>query len=64
MPGPVGGVRVLELGEIIAGPHAATARADLGAEVVKLERPGGEGGAGLDSSRRGLRTRHPMARAL
>ena len=64
MPGPVGGVRVLELGQIIAGRHAAPALADLGAEVVKLEPPGGEGGAGLDSSRRGLRTRHPMARAL
>ena len=54
MPGPVGGVRVLELGQIIAGRHAAPALADLGAEVVKLEPPGGEGGAGLDSSRRGL----------
>ena len=52
MPGPLDGVRVLELGQIIAGPYAATALADLGAEVVKLEPPGGEGGAGWGSSRR------------
>ena len=44
MPGTLDGVRVLELGQIIAGQHAATALADLGAEVVKLEPPGGEGG--------------------
>ena len=47
MPGPLDGVRVLELGQIIAGPYAATALADLGAEVVKLEPPGGEGGRRL-----------------
>ena len=60
MPGPVGGVRVLELGQIIAGQYAATALADLGAEVVKLEPPGARAGDGLDSSRRALRSRRPM----
>ena len=64
MPGPVGGVRVLELGQIIAGQYAATALADRGAEVVKLEPPGARARDGSDSSRGGLRTRHPMARTL
>ena len=61
MPGPVGGVRVLELGQIIAGQYAATALADLGAEVLKLEPPGARAGAGWGSSRRALRSRRPMA---
>jgi crotonobetainyl-CoA:carnitine CoA-transferase CaiB-like acyl-CoA transferase len=37
---PLEGLRVLELGHIIAGPSAGLLLADLGADVVKVERPG------------------------
>jgi formyl-CoA transferase len=39
------GVRVLELGQVLAGPFAGAILADLGAEVVKLERVEGGGDA-------------------
>jgi crotonobetainyl-CoA:carnitine CoA-transferase CaiB-like acyl-CoA transferase len=38
---PLAGLRALELGHIVAGPSAALILADLGADVVKIERPGG-----------------------
>ena len=37
---PLDGLRVLELGHIVAGPSAGLLFADLGADVVKVERPG------------------------
>ena len=40
MASPLKGVRVLELGQFIAGPFAGLALADLGAEVIKIEKPG------------------------
>ena len=39
--GPLAGVRVIELGGIGPGPHAAMMLADLGADVVRVRRPGG-----------------------
>lgn len=38
--GPLAGVRVVELGSMIAGPFTATLLADFGAEVIKVEQPG------------------------
>jgi len=39
--GPLRGVRVVEIAGIGPGPHGATILADLGADVIRLERPGG-----------------------
>jgi formyl-CoA transferase len=37
--GPLTGLRVIELGMLVAGPHAARLLAEMGAEVIKLEAP-------------------------
>lgn len=44
--GPLKGVKVIEIAGIGPGPHAATLLADLGADVVRVERPGGASSAG------------------
>ena len=38
--GPLAGLKVLEMGQLIAGPFAAKTLADFGAEVIKIEPPG------------------------
>ena len=39
---PLGGLRVVEVGHYVAAPYAATLFADQGADVIKIERPGGD----------------------
>ncbi|HEY2764863.1 MAG TPA: CaiB/BaiF CoA-transferase family protein [Pseudonocardiaceae bacterium] len=41
MPGPLAGLRVIELAGLGPAPHAAMLLADLGADVVRVERPSG-----------------------
>ncbi|MBU6270180.1 MAG: CoA transferase [Betaproteobacteria bacterium] len=38
--GPLAGLKVIELGQLIAGPFAAKTLADFGAEIIKIEPPG------------------------
>jgi formyl-CoA transferase len=39
--GPLSGLKVIELGQLIAGPFAAKTLSDFGADVVKIEPPDG-----------------------
>src|SRR5258708_16050610 len=50
MPGPMEGIRVVEVGMWVAGPSAAAVLGDWGADVVKIEPPDGDPFRGLISS--------------
>ena len=54
MKGVLDGVRVVELGQVLAGPFAGAIFADLGADVIKVEKPDG----GDDARRMGPDFRH------
>jgi crotonobetainyl-CoA:carnitine CoA-transferase CaiB-like acyl-CoA transferase len=43
MPGPLGGLRVLDFGQYLAGPFGPMLLADLGADVIKVEPTRGDG---------------------
>ena len=50
--GPLGGIKVVELGQLIAGPFAAKTLADFGADVIKIEPPARGTDLGGDPLRR------------
>ncbi|HTP76856.1 MAG TPA: CoA transferase [Rhizomicrobium sp.] len=52
MPGPLHGVTIIDLTSFIFGPYATQTLGDLGAEVIKVEAPGG------DKQRFGLKQHH------
>ena len=56
MAGPLQGLRVVELAGIGPGPHAAMILGDLGADVVRVERPSKSGKPSGDSMLRNRRS--------
>ena len=77
---PLDGIRVLDLSRFVAGPLCAQLLGDMGAEVIKVERPGGEDARDQGARYKGeslyamaynrnkhgitLDTRHPRAPAI
>ena len=64
MAGPLQGLRVVELAGIGPGPHAAMILGDLGADVVRVERPKKGGGVPVTSHDSTLRNRRLVAADL
>ena len=55
---PLEGIRVLDLSEILPGPYATLMLADFGAEVIKIERPGGDYVRSIGPFINGISARH------
>ena len=64
MAGPLQGLRVVELAGIGPGPHAAMILGDLGADVVRIERPGNGPGIPIKGRDQLLRNRRSVAANL
>ena len=64
MAGPLHGLRVIELASIGPGPHAAMILGDLGADVVRVERPGKLGGIPTTKREAALRNRRSVTADL
>ncbi|WP_284225141.1 CaiB/BaiF CoA transferase family protein [Mycobacterium antarcticum] len=64
MAGPLQGLRVVELAGIGPGPHAAMILGDLGADVVRIERPGKGGAVPVGTRDSMLRNRRSVAADL
>jgi alpha-methylacyl-CoA racemase len=54
--GPLTGLRILEFAGIGPGPFCGMLLSDLGADVVRIDRKGGQGGAATDITARGRRS--------
>jgi crotonobetainyl-CoA:carnitine CoA-transferase CaiB-like acyl-CoA transferase len=54
MPGPLEGVRIIELAAMLAGPWATMILGDQGAEVIKVEPPAGDQTRSLGNRSRGM----------
>jgi crotonobetainyl-CoA:carnitine CoA-transferase CaiB-like acyl-CoA transferase len=46
--GPLEGLKVIDLSRVIAGPYCSMLLGDLGADIIKIEKPGGEGTRSLE----------------
>jgi crotonobetainyl-CoA:carnitine CoA-transferase CaiB-like acyl-CoA transferase len=57
--GPLAGIRVIEFGNLVAGPYAGMLLADMGADVVKVEPPGGDLARAIGPFRMGIRDEPP-----
>src|SRR3954470_17044755 len=64
MAGPLQGLRVVELASIGPGPHAAMILGDLGADVVRVDRPGKLGGIPSSNRETALRNRRSVTADL